>query len=280
MNGIKLSVCVITYNQGAFIPDMIEGILSQETDFDIEVIISDDCSTDNTSELLREYSQKYSIIKWLRNDSNLGPTLNFAKALQNCRGEYIAICEGDDYWIDSYKLQKQVDFIEENRDFIACCSAGFKLYDGNLVKEASFSQEPDQEIRIEHLISENKIITASFLFKRTPQIEKYFDPSIFKLLPFCDYFLNILCVMNGKVFCFKDEMAVYRIHSSGIWTSKKKADKIVSTLSFFILLKRMSLGIDPSLLSLRIRSLKKNFLYQLFRFPSLYYFKEAYLLLK
>ena len=113
-----VSVCMITYNHEKYISQSIDGVLMQKTDFPIELVIGEDCSTDNTRNLCMEYKEKYpDKIKLLLPEKNLGMIQNFNATIQSCAGKYIALCEGDDYWIDPYKLQKQVDFLEANPDF-------------------------------------------------------------------------------------------------------------------------------------------------------------------
>ncbi|MDR0333403.1 MAG: glycosyltransferase [Dysgonamonadaceae bacterium] len=117
-NDIVVSVCMITYNHEKFISQAIEGVLMQKTNFPIELIIGEDCSTDKTREICIEYQQKYpEIIKLQLPEINKGMMRNFIENMQAARGKHIALCEGDDYWIDPYKLQKQVDFLEANEDY-------------------------------------------------------------------------------------------------------------------------------------------------------------------
>lgn len=115
-----LSVLIITYNHEKFIKECFDGILMQICDFKVEVIVANDCSPDNTNEVINEIlneSRDNSFIKYLNREKNLGAMQNFIDAYKNCSGKYIAFCEGDDYWTDENKLQKQVDFLERNTDF-------------------------------------------------------------------------------------------------------------------------------------------------------------------
>lgn len=110
-----VSVCIITYNHEKFIREAIEGVLMQQTDFSVELVIGEDCSADSTREICLEYQRKYpDVIHLLLSDHNLGMHGNFFYTLNNCKGKYIALCEGDDYWIDPLKLQKQVNFLESH----------------------------------------------------------------------------------------------------------------------------------------------------------------------
>lgn len=110
---IKVSVMMTTFNHENYISQAIESVLAQKVDFQFELIVGDDASTDRTSEIIKQYVQKYpNIIKHIRQEKNLGPTRNGYECLLHARGKYIACCEGDDYWCDANKLQKQVDFLD------------------------------------------------------------------------------------------------------------------------------------------------------------------------
>ncbi|QYS90774.1 glycosyltransferase [Flavobacterium covae] len=120
---IKVSVCMITYNHEKYIKQAIESILMQKTNFDFELIISNDNSNDTTHKIILDLLEEHidsKKIKYLHNKKNLGMMPNFIQAIQNCKGEYIALCEGDDYWTDPEKLQKQVDFLDTNKNFAIC----------------------------------------------------------------------------------------------------------------------------------------------------------------
>ena len=110
----KVSVCMITYGHEKYIREAIDGVFMQETNFEIELIIADDASPDGTKEIIASICKNHpkgNSIKYFRQDSNIGMMPNFVFALTKSEGEYVAVCEGDDYWIDSLKLQKQVDFV-------------------------------------------------------------------------------------------------------------------------------------------------------------------------
>lgn len=116
-----LSVITITYDHEAYISKCIEGVLAQKTNFPIEYIIAEDCSTDNTRAICEEYVRKNpEIIHLITSDSNVGYIKNELRAMIAARGKYIAYCEGDDYWTDPQKLQKQVDFLESHPEYSVC----------------------------------------------------------------------------------------------------------------------------------------------------------------
>lgn len=129
MNAVKqehhsptVSVCTVTHNHGQYIRQCLEGILMQKTTFPIEVIIGEDCSTDNTREIIKEIASMHpDIIKPVYHDSNVGALRNIHEfCLPKAKGKYIALCEGDDYWTDEYKLQKQVDFLDQHPECSFC----------------------------------------------------------------------------------------------------------------------------------------------------------------
>lgn len=115
----KVSVCMITYGHEKFIEEAINGVLMQECDFEVELIIANDCSPDRTDEVIKgiiENHPKGDVIKYFNQETNLGIMPNFLFALNQCKGEFVAMCEGDDYWITKDKLQKQVEILESNKN--------------------------------------------------------------------------------------------------------------------------------------------------------------------
>lgn len=115
-----VSVLVLTYNHEKYVRQALESILMQDVNFEYEILVGDDCSTDGTVEILKEYARNYSSIKLFLNPTNLGATKNACNILKNARGHYLATCEGDDYWTDPEKLKIQVKFLEENPKFVGC----------------------------------------------------------------------------------------------------------------------------------------------------------------
>lgn len=119
---MKVSVLFITYNHEEYLRQSLDGILMQKTNFDYEIVVGEDCSTDNTREILKEYAEKYpDKFVLLFREKNFGrPTMNVYDTGMHCQGEYIAFLEGDDYWTDENKLQKQVDFLDANKEYMGC----------------------------------------------------------------------------------------------------------------------------------------------------------------
>jgi len=114
---VTASVCMITYNHEPYIERAINGVLMQRCTFPVKIVIGEDCSTDHTGHICSEFAKQYKAINLLPSQRNLGVLPNFLRTLLACEGKYIAICEGDDFWTDPLKLQKQIDFLEANTDY-------------------------------------------------------------------------------------------------------------------------------------------------------------------
>jgi len=177
-NNILVSVCCAVYNQAQFIRQTLDGIVSQKTNFKFEVLVNDDCSTDGTTDIIKEYEEKYSdLIKPIYHSENQyskGISVNYVNNFNRVKGKYIALCEGDDYWIDEGKLQMQVDFLENNPDY----SLTYTDYKTYFQKNGSF--RPNNFWRDNflhptfrlHLIHTMYLAPCSWLFKTAdlPQI--------------------------------------------------------------------------------------------------------------
>lgn len=220
---VFVSVICCTYNQEKYIEDTILGVLCQDTPYRYEFIIHDDCSTDSTSEIIKKYADNYpKIIKHIIPAKNvysqgLKPSIN---AFPFSIGNYIALCEGDDFWVDDKKIKKQVDILEERKDIDICFSAAYTL-------------EPDGKENIIARYNKNIFVaslsevirqggaympTASLLFRRNVAVEfkKYFEKA-----PVGDYYYQILgSISNGAVY-LPDITCVYRINALGSWSSSR-----------------------------------------------------------
>ncbi|HEX9927582.1 MAG TPA: glycosyltransferase, partial [Pyrinomonadaceae bacterium] len=122
-NKPKVAVFMVAYNHARYIAQAIEGVLMQETDFPFKLFIGEDCSTDETRNICLSFKEKYpNKINLILNEKNLGGAPNALNVYKVCfeYGDYVAMCEGDDYWTDSRKLQRQIDFLEANPDFSVC----------------------------------------------------------------------------------------------------------------------------------------------------------------
>ncbi|WP_255498726.1 glycosyltransferase [Dysgonomonas sp. ZJ709] len=207
---IMVSICMVTYNHEKFIAEAIDSIVMQQTNFQFELIIGEDCGPDKTREICIAYQQKYpEIIKLNFQDKNVGAQQNFMNTYNLCKGKYIALCEGDDYWTDMHKLQKQVDFLEQHSDFVMCAHASQTYMDGEF-KDCTIDKSV---LTFDDIIAEDwGIMTASILFKK----EAFDVPEWFTKIRNGDFGLQLLLSIKGKIGYLSDNMSVYRQHPGGI----------------------------------------------------------------
>lgn len=215
-----VSICCITYNHEPYVEDALEGFLIQETDFPFEILIHDDASTDKTADIIRQYEAKYpNLIKPIYQAENQyskgkkpNPEFNFPRA----KGKYVALCEGDDYWINTKKLRYQVNFLENNGNTNICFT-----FSCTLKSNGKFSK-PNSLFPITYsqfdFLTGNKYQTSTctILFRR-------FDFSIynqiFRSAYAGDNWIKILSTMSGYGYVLPILTSVYRIHEGGIWSS-------------------------------------------------------------
>jgi glycosyltransferase involved in cell wall biosynthesis len=222
----KINVVVTSYNHEKYISKCLNGILMQKGLFDIEVILGDDCSTDMTPQIMRDYQKKHpDVIKIMPNEVNLGVTQNIKRCLDACTGEFVAICEGDDYWISEEKLQKQMSFLIKHQEVPMCFSSIMLLYEpaNKLVPHPGQYELNKDRISTEELIQTNYIGNFSCCMYRTDVIREL-PPSLFDIYT-VDWMFNIMCSEWGGIGYIRDWMSVYRLHSSGSWSGKSEREK-------------------------------------------------------
>jgi glycosyltransferase involved in cell wall biosynthesis len=233
-----VSVVMITYKHESFISAAIEGALAQNTSFDCELIIADDCSPDNTKEIVEKHTEKQyqgKTIRYIRHKSNIGFMSNFVSALRAAKGKYIALCDGDDYWTDENKLQQQIDFLEQNPDYVACFHNAQIETNGVLQDEFVCKGLMKDTYTIEDLLQGNKFPTASCVFRNV--ITEF--PDWYKYqAPVGDWFLYLLLLGYGKAKYFPQVMSVYRIQQGGVHfainNAKNKQVKNEKTAALYI----------------------------------------------
>jgi glycosyltransferase involved in cell wall biosynthesis len=220
---MKISVIITVYNHERYIAQCLESVLKQKGDFQVEVIVGDDCSTDNTQQIIGEFQKRYpKIVSILSTEKNLGITKNLKRCLAACSGEYIAICEGDDYWTDENKLQKQKDFLDIRKDCSMCFSAILLHYEEKDIFVHHHAQSLLQRdaITMEDLIENNCIGNFSCCMYRTDVVRKL-PQGIYDLnFNTDDWIFNMACSQFGKIGFIQEKMSVYRIHSGGVWSGK------------------------------------------------------------
>ncbi|MCI5779181.1 MAG: glycosyltransferase [Lentisphaeria bacterium] len=230
-----VSVCCITYNHEPYIRDCLEGFLMQKTDFPFEVLIHDDASTDRTADIIREYEAKYpDIIKPIyqtENQYSKGVKVSMVYNYPRAQGKYIALCEGDDYWIDPNKLQRQYDFMETHPEY-SVCSTGFQVLmqkDGlkkTITSKTNMTGDLSAFINGQLHLQTCTIFARRELFLRIPQLDQkaYFGGD----LNFCCHFLE-----NGKCCFLKDVTSVYRILPVSASHFDKKGDVLTFAFKYY-----------------------------------------------
>ena len=218
-----VSVMVITYNHGRYIRKALDSILMQKCDFDIEINVIDDASTDDTQAIVREYGQRLpGVVNCYFNPINVGhiaTQLNTIRGLQTLRGRYFALLEGDDYWTDTHKLEKQVTFLEEHADFVACAHQTLKVFDdGSRPPEhfLPFKAFGRSIAEICDLISMSGVYHLSSIVYRN--VFGQSPPACLSDDCSCEVTINMLYGMFGKFYCLDDYMSVYRVHDGGVFS--------------------------------------------------------------
>lgn len=239
----KVSICMISYNHGKFIAQAIESILSQETDFSIELVIGDDCSKDDTARIAESFAQRDTRVRLLPRERNLGVMPNFARTLAACEGEYVAVCEGDDYWTDPRKLAKQVAFLDAHADHAGAAHQSDVLVDERFARK--FKLDVPATLGSADLIGGRQFHTASVIFRR-PAVDLFCRAP---LVLSCDRLLNFLISFLGKIHYSDETMCVYRLHGGGM-SSNVTVEQLKMDLSCIGYLK----SLQPAFPAYRYRS--------------------------
>jgi glycosyltransferase involved in cell wall biosynthesis len=231
---LLVSVCIITYNHEKYIRECLDSVISQKTNFDFNIIVSDDCSSDRTLEVLKEYASKHPNLEIVsrcglpKSFFNGKPTgnMNFIETLKKATGEYIAYCDGDDVWASSTKLQSQIDVLQSSSDVALVCSTKNQIVNGSLVEKKSLF--PDIKFSYLWLCFYNPIPASSVAFRRSSFVEPptwYMDK-----LDIGDWPLWFLITYKKKIYKFNSSLLNYRVHPSGLWSKKKSSDKVIAYL--------------------------------------------------
>ena len=214
-----VSICCIAHNQENYIRDAIEGFLMQITVFPVEIIIQDDASTDETMQIIETYQKKYPdyirAIFQQKNQFSKGLSFVLTPVYTEARGKYIALCEGDDYWTDSLKLQKQVDFMEAHPECSLCCHKVQVKYEGHEEKNHLFPNlEGDQIFTRDEMYQKYISATCSVMFRREKidELVKFLDGFKVGDMPLYSFYLQF-----GKFGYIDQVMATYRKHDESYW---------------------------------------------------------------
>lgn len=218
-NKIKVSIVCITYNHEKYIRQALESFIMQKTNFDYEVLIGEDCSSDNTKIIIDEFKDKYpKIIKPIYRSRNIGIMKNLVGVLQKAKGRYISLCEGDDFFTDKNKLQQQVDFLDKNPEYSLCFHLVNVFYEKNKNKNFIYP-DPLRKFNFTtlELLKWNYIPTNTVMYRNQFNYNKI--PT--NIIP-GDWYLHLYHAKVGKIGFINKIMSSYRKHENGIWWNYEK----------------------------------------------------------
>ena len=233
---LMVSIRCLVYNHAPYLRQCLDGFVMQQTNFRFEAIVHDDASTDGSAAIIREYAAKYpDIIKpiyenenqYSKRDGSLRRVMN-----AHIHGKYVAICEGDDYWTDPLKLQKQVDFLESHIDF-SLCTHHFRVYHQETQEYESdwyAYKDVDFEFDLSYFVSRKAWVTQplTILYRNSPKISEEYEH--YKLRK--DITLIYLLLKYGIGMLLKDDMGVYRLHGGGVWIGIKNEQRINAEIRY------------------------------------------------
>jgi glycosyltransferase involved in cell wall biosynthesis len=236
---------MITYNHESFITEAIEGVLMQNCEFDIEFIIANDKSTDQTDRIIGTYLSKVVIpnnihVKYTNHKENKGVSKNFIWSLEQAQGKYIAYCEGDDYWTDPLKLKKQVDFLESNSDYVVT-SHNAKVIDtgGEILKERKLPKlNSDTEYSKQTLKKGVHLLTLTMVF-RNLDFYFLFNESFSNILNADTFLISCLGFYGKGIYLDNIGDACYRVHDGGVWSKKSEFVKFKNLINTYSSLYRL-----------------------------------------
>ncbi|WP_229321213.1 glycosyltransferase family 2 protein [Larkinella knui] len=225
---MKVSVCIVTYNHAKFVRQTLDSVLSQQTNFDFEVIVGDDLSKDNTRDILAEYQARYpDQIRLLLHPTNLGNNgmHNALSTFKEARGEYIAQMDGDDYWINPHKLQKQADMLDQHPEYSSCFTNAKVVFEDEKLEPIFLVEDKKPVVTIDDLIGEDEIFfmaTSSIMFRKNaiPEYPAWYYQSQSGDIP-----RNVLLAKAGPIGYIDEVMSVYRKNLGGASYADNEKDK-------------------------------------------------------
>lgn len=229
---MKLSVAMCTYNHEAYIAQALDSALMQRTDWEFEIVVGEDRSQDNTREILTAYQQQYpDRVRLLLHPERQGVGSNLRQVLAACRGEYIALLDGDDYWTSPDKLRTQVEFLDSHPEYTMCCHP-VRMYAQDTGQYTGIWGENPEPLRTWTL---HDFLNGSY-WPRTSSIvyraDSFSVPDWITQVTNCDYVLITLCGDSGRFADLgPDAMSVYRVHGQGVWSGTEKVFRASETVN-------------------------------------------------
>ncbi|HET6495140.1 MAG TPA: glycosyltransferase [Thermoleophilia bacterium] len=229
---MKVSVLLLTYNHSRFLRHALDSALSQRTTFDVEIVIGEDCSSDGTRDMVIEFARSYpDRVRAVLSPTNLGECGNIAQTLAACRGDYVALLDGDDYWTADHKLQRQVDYLDAHPGCSLSFHNALAFHDDGAQESYPFNG-PEQRAApsLEDLWGGNFIATCAAMFRRSacPSL-----PSWYRMLPWGDWPLFILAARTGSLAFIDEPLGAYRIHAAGAWSRLSEVEQILQVIGFY-----------------------------------------------
>jgi glycosyltransferase involved in cell wall biosynthesis len=226
---VLISVCITTYNHEKFLAQALDSVLMQQGDFVLEVLVGEDGSSDNTAHIVRDYAVRYPDTvraffhdpkdKLFINGRQTGRK-NFLHNLQQARGEYIALLDGDDYWTDPQKLHKQLQLLQQNPRLAACCHPAIYVNASGEEQDGFMGhhdiQHTYKDFSLYEVLRKNTVPTLSVLF-RNPHLQTV--PSLYWKTDMADWPTHILTALRGDIRYVDEKMAAYRVHEGGVWAA-------------------------------------------------------------
>jgi glycosyltransferase involved in cell wall biosynthesis len=254
-NGVKVSVVMLTYNHGPFIADAIEGFLMQKTDFPCELVIAEDCSTDDTRAVIRTYWERYpDRIRVLLNRRNIGGRQTNLRGYQYCRGQYVASLDGDDYWVSPDKLQRQADFLDAHPDYALCFHSVRMVWEDGSHEDTVFRPRIIKDsYTLEELLEYNFIGACSPMYRKG-----VFDayPHWYFVMPVGDWAVHVLHALSGDIGYLDEPMGVYRQHDKAMYSVTGATERIRLAIE---MLRRFRCGLGKDYRRVTNRSLCRHY---------------------
>jgi glycosyltransferase involved in cell wall biosynthesis len=236
-----VSVCIITYNQEKYIAQCLDSVLAQQCSFPVQIYIGDDCSTDSTSSVIRTYMDRHpGRISYHRPEKNLGMHRNWLQSIQACEGHYVALLEGDDYWTDPSKLQKQVEHMNQHPTHTVCfTNAEVK----NEVSERAYPLYVEDTGKTEFTLSDllrfNLMPTCTVLYRK--EALRHIPDAYFKS-PYADWILHSLYAQQGSIGYIPLTTGCYRLHPQGVFGGSGELKRIRNAIKCYDLLETFVKG--------------------------------------
>ncbi|CAN5609697.1 N/A [soil metagenome] len=228
---MKVSVILITYNHQNYIAQALDSVLAQETGFPFELIVSEDCSTDGTRALIEQYAARHPArVRLILSPRNLNTNEVFSRALAAAQGDYIATLDGDDFWTDPRKLQRQADFLDDDTAAAICFHQVDVLHPhGRFDAQPYTAREQKQVATLADLWAANFIASCSAMIRRSALSGL---PAWYESCAFGDWPLYMIAAQAGHIAYIPETMAVYRYHGTGLWNRMTRAEQIRATRDF------------------------------------------------